>query len=67
MFLGFFILSKYYYILLLSSFPLIQIIYNSIHQLKKNCFHWDFHLQFFLPQVIYPLTLRGLTFAFMET
>lgn len=66
MFFGFFILVKYYYILLLFTFPFIQIIYNSCHQIRKNCFHWDFHTQFFLPQIVYPLTIRGFTFEFME-
>jgi len=47
--LSFQFVTNYHFFLFLFSFPIIQIIYNSCHVLKKDCYKNEVHLLFFLP------------------
>lgn len=65
-FISFFFVVHYYMFLIAFSYPIIQIIYNSCTNLKKHCFNKNFHLLFFLPQILMPICIRGFTFNFFQ-
>lgn len=53
-------------------YPMCQIYYNIFNVTRKNCYRTDLHLFMILPQIIYPVSLRGvgltggLFFRFLE-
>lgn len=65
-FVSFFFVVHYYLFLIAFSYPVIQIIYNSCANLKKHCFDKEFHLLFFLPQILMPICIRGISFNFFQ-
>lgn len=66
LFLSFFLAINYYFLIFAMCYPIIQILHNSCNLLKKDCFDPIIHIQFFLPQIIFPISLRGLPFNYLQ-
>ena len=62
---NFMIINTFIFIIFFS-YPLIQIYHNFSNVTQKNCFLLKLHLPLILPQIIYPIFLRGLPFSFFN-
>ena len=52
--------------LIFFAYPVIQIFFNFSGVTQKNCFLIKLHLPLILPQIIYPIFLKGLPFSFFN-
>ena len=63
-FCGTFFITYEFLFYIVFAYPLIQVVYNIKGVTQSNCFHANFHLPLFLPQLVYPIFLKGNSFSF---